>query len=234
MVVSGAGAERRTSSPRCHPPWPGAGGPAGPVLPSSTWVAFGARVDLAANKALFVVRRVVVAGPGTRNPDHEAGLLHQAEVELGQHDAHQLSETRPERLVLAALSDADIVRANPDGGEHFTGKIEGPRVDCIIGTMGSRATRSYGWDLSQDIGQPSRRSDGADQATLRLVNAPTDAVTGHSLVGPCNGLPSGCNRIWSRRVPRRRPRGRPLGDDQGHRVARRAGFGYLRRKAGLG
>ncbi len=86
-------------------------------------------------------------------------------------------------MVLAALSDADIVRANPDGGEHFTGKIEGPRVDCIIGTMGSRATRSYGWDLSQDIGQPSRRSDGADQATLRLVNAPTDAVTGHCWSG---------------------------------------------------
>ena len=155
----------------------------GPVLPSSTWVAFGAKVDLAANKALVVVRRVVVAGDGKRDPDHEAGLLHQAEVELGQHDANHLGATRPERLVLAALSDADIVRASPYGGEHFTGKIEGPRVDCIMGTTSSRAAHSYGWDLSQDIGQPSRRSDGADQATLRLVNAPTDAVTGHCWSG---------------------------------------------------
>jgi N,N-dimethylformamidase len=158
-------------------------GPEGPVLPPSTWLTFGAEVDLAANKAFFVVRRVAVAGREATDRDDGASLLHQAEVELGPHDARQLSATRAERLVLAALSDANIVRASPDGGEHFTGKIEGPRVDCIMRTTGSRATRSYGWDLSQDIGQRSRRSDGAEQATLRMVNGPTDAVTGHSWSG---------------------------------------------------
>ena len=172
--------------PRAHvatPRGPVQVGPEGPVLPSSTWVAFGAEVDLAANKAFFVVRRVAVAGRGATILTTKPVSSTKPRSSWGHTTLINSSATRPERLVLAALSDADIVRASPDGGEHFTGKIEGPRVDCIVSTTGSRATRSYSWDLSQDIGQPSRRSHGAERAPLRMVNAPTDAVTGHSWSG---------------------------------------------------
>jgi N,N-dimethylformamidase len=157
-------------------------GPAGPPLPSSSWLAFDAAVDLGANKASLDVKPAGTTGNRASLGTNAAGYLHSLEVQLQQDEAYRLSDSRPERLVVAALSHEDGVRARGDGGEHFTGKIERPSVRCLTGLAG-HGHRSYTWDLSQDIGKPSRTSDDAEKAQLRLVNAPMDAVTGHCWSG---------------------------------------------------
>jgi N,N-dimethylformamidase len=154
-------------------------GSAAPALPSSTWVAFDATVDLVARKASLVVKPATGAADWPSRLNRAAGYLHRVEVELSQHQAHRLSASRPERLVVAALSDADAVRAGAGRGEHFTGKLERPRVLCLMGSSEPGGQCSYNWDLARGIGKPSRLSDGGEGAKLHLVNAPAEAVTGH-------------------------------------------------------
>jgi N,N-dimethylformamidase len=158
-------------------------GSAGPALPSSAWFVFDASVDLKAGQASLIVKPATANGDWPSLDTGVPGKRYLAEIDLEQDEVYRLGGSRPERLVVAALSDADMVRAGPAGGEHFTGKIERPSVSCVLGPAEPGGPCSYTWDLSRHIGRPTRLSDGAGGAELHLANAPTDAVTGHNWSG---------------------------------------------------
>lgn len=94
-------------------------------------------------------------------------LLDEAEV------AGLSGPRRPERLILAAATDL------ADGDhEHFNGKLEAP----VVSGVGNRAFR-YEWRLGPDVAAGELAGCGDEPATLRLINAPTAAVTGHNWDG---------------------------------------------------
>lgn len=145
-------------------------GPGQHVLRPDRWYRAAALIDFAARSAELAITSI------HRHPGGPQVLGVTAPLDPAQL-AFLAGERRPDRLVLAAATD------RPGGDhEHFNGKLEAPVLAGRGGPDGTQAFR-YAWQLGPDAGAGELADDSSGQATLRLVNAPTAAVTGHSWDG---------------------------------------------------
>ncbi len=86
-------------------------------------------------------------------------------------------------MLAAARGDASLP-APDDGLGHFNGKLEAPIVSgWRQTTRGGRRRFRYAWRLGQGVHGPELLDTGREHASLRLVNAPTAGVTGHTWDG---------------------------------------------------
>jgi N,N-dimethylformamidase len=102
-----------------------------------------------------------------------------AHIEL---DAAELARLRrrgrPVRLLLAAAGLPSPAASWPPAGGLFNGKLEAPRLSAL-GRDRSEAISSLAWKLGPGLVRGGVAMDDSGQVPLRVVNAPTDAVTGH-------------------------------------------------------
>ena len=98
--------------------------------------------------------------------------------------AHLRGVGAPRVLVLAAARGDASLPAPDDGLGHFNGKLEAPIVSgWRQTTRGGRRRFRYAWRLGQGVHGPELLDTGREHASLRLVNAPTAGVTGHTWDG---------------------------------------------------
>jgi N,N-dimethylformamidase len=140
------------------------------VLLAGRWYRATALIDFGARSAELAVASID-RHPGGPQVLHVSAPLDAAQL------AFLAGEGRPDRLVLAAATD----RAGHDH-EHFNGKLETPVLSGRGGPGGTRSFR-YAWRLGPDVGHGRLGDASSERAVLRLINAPTAAVTGHNWDG---------------------------------------------------
>jgi N,N-dimethylformamidase len=170
LHVGAAGSVRRAGAPGAGP------------LRVGRWYQARAALDLERASVELSVLSVEPAPCGDQRFDLRAEL---SSAEL----SHLTGAGSPNHLVLAAARESGSVAGGdaPTGSTalgSFNGKLEAPVVSGWSGESGTeRRHFRYAWRLVQGA-RTSELIDSSDEhVVLRLVNAPTAAVTGHNFDG---------------------------------------------------
>ena len=148
----------------------------GPLLVADRWYRAVVVLERGGRRCSLSVESALPAGPGR--------LSRQVDLALSTAELDALGSMR--RLLLATAALPTATGWPPPGG-CFNGKIEAPELRIVpVGTGGDRGADKriqHVWRLA-----PCRVHDGllveeGGGALLHVVNAPTDAVTGHSWDG---------------------------------------------------
>lgn len=151
-------------------------------LPTRTWVLLAGAFDHAAGEA----RLFVVPGAGSPRPRETVRGVYES-VPAGP----------PPPLLVAATARAADSPDFPFVEGHLNGKLESP---VVLGGLADAAAVTqiategappaglaalHAWDLGADPDAEIAPDRGARASDLRLVNAPTRAMTGHLFTGRC-------------------------------------------------